>query len=168
MYQNEAEARVKENQKNLVEILQAHDFEFLEQNFNKRLIHPAKFYHNYMKTLESLLLYVRASREQSWELHLTSLHYLCPYFSVYGMVNYACMALVYVSRMFAMRQNDETTLKMMVEVGYFRVNKSKVLFADTGSDHGHEQENKNKFYGRYKRNCKSSKGFGQILRRLGR
>lgn len=75
MYQNEAEARVKENQKNLVEILQAHDFEFLEQNFNKRLIHPAKFYHNYMKTLESLLLYVRASREQSWELRLTSLHY---------------------------------------------------------------------------------------------
>lgn len=50
-----------------------------------------------------------------------------------------------------MQQNDETTLKMMVEVGYFRVNKSKVLFAETGSDHGHEQENKNKFYGRYKR-----------------
>ena len=159
---------MKENQKNLMEMLQAFDFELLEQKFNKRLIHLAKFYHNYMKTFESLLLYIRASWEQSWQLHLTSLHYLCPYFFVYGMVNYACMALVYVSQMFTMQQNDEATLKLMVEVGYFRVNKSKVLFAETESDHGLEQENKNKFYGRYKRNCKSSKGFGQILRCLGR
>ena len=140
--------------------------------WNKSLIKDwfiwRNFNHNYMKTFESLLLYIRASWEQSWQLHLTSLHYLCPYFFVYGMVNYACMALVYVSRMFAMQQNDEATLKLMVEVGYFRVNKSKVLFAETESDHGHEQENKNKVYGRYKRNCKSSKGFGQILRCLGR
>ena len=43
MYEKEAEARVKENQKNLMEMLQAFDFELLEQKFNKRLIHLAKF-----------------------------------------------------------------------------------------------------------------------------
>ena len=140
-YQKEAEARLKENHKNLMEIFQTLDFELLQQKFNESLIHQAKFYNNYMTMFESLLLFIRASREQSWQLHLTSLHSLCPYFFAYDMVNYARMKPVYLSQMFAMQQNDEATWKLM-EDGYFSVNKSKVPFSAIGSDHGLEQENR--------------------------
>ena len=51
------------------------------------------------------------------------------------------MTLVCSSQMFAMQQNDKPTWKL-IDDGYFSVDKSKVRFTATGSDHRLEQGNR--------------------------
>ena len=78
----------------------------LQDIFDVSLNNQACFYRIYMKLFESILLYIRATREQSWELHLYSLHKLCPAFD---MMNYARITPVYLSQMFDLKGNDQRT-----------------------------------------------------------
>ena len=50
------------------------------KQFDEGLNYQAKFLHNYMKMFEVLLLFIRASREENWELHLAFLELTIPYF----------------------------------------------------------------------------------------
>ena len=50
------------------------------KQFDEGLNYQAKFLHNYMKMFEVLLLFIRASREENWELHPASLELMIPYF----------------------------------------------------------------------------------------
>ena len=50
------------------------------KRFDEGLNYEAKFLRNYMKMFEVLLLFIRASREENWELHLASLELMIPYF----------------------------------------------------------------------------------------
>ena len=59
-----------------------------------------------MNMFESLLLFIRASRQQCWELHLESLHALVPYFFAFDMLNYARLSPVYISQMLDLQQQD--------------------------------------------------------------
>ena len=52
----------------------------LLKKFDEGLNYQAKFLRNYMKMFEVLLLFIRASREENWELHLASLELMIPYF----------------------------------------------------------------------------------------
>ena len=113
----------------------------LQQSFDKSLTNQSKFYRNYMSLFETLLLFIRASREQSWGLHLYSLHSLCPYFFAFNMTNYARMTPVYLSQMFELKDKDQQTWEMMAN-GCFSVNKSEDPFTAIGADHCLEQENR--------------------------
>ena len=93
-----------------------------------------------MKLFELLLLFIRASGDQIWELHLQSLDTLCPYFFALDMVSYAQMTPVYLSQMYALQEKDPQTWEFLFNGG-FSVNKWKVPFSSIGSDHGIEQEN---------------------------
>ena len=50
------------------------------KRFDEGLNYEAKFLRNYMKMFEVLLLFIRASREENWELHPASLELMIPYF----------------------------------------------------------------------------------------
>ena len=50
------------------------------KRFDEGLNYEAKFLRNYMKMFEVLLLFIRASREENWELHLAFLELTIPYF----------------------------------------------------------------------------------------
>ena len=113
----------------------------LRNNFECHLSNQSTFYCNYMKLFERLLLFIRASRQQCWQLHLASLHELCPYFFVFDMLNYARLTPVYLSQMYELKTRDVSTWNIL-EQGNFSVNKSKVPFSAIGTDHGIEQENR--------------------------
>ena len=50
------------------------------KQFDEGLNCQAKFLRNYMKMFEVLLLFIRASLEENWELHLESLELMIRYF----------------------------------------------------------------------------------------
>ena len=93
-----------------------------------------------MKLVELLLLFIRASRDQLWELHLQSLHALRPYFFALDIINHARMTPIYLSQMYALKEKYSQTWEF-ISNGGFSVNKSKALFSSVGSDHGVEHEN---------------------------
>ena len=113
----------------------------LQSQFDLSLSNQARFYHNYMDLFEVILLFIRASREQSWELHLQSLNLLCPYFFAFDMLNYARMTPVYLAQMYELKEKDEN-IWALLDAGGFSVSKSGVPFTAIGNDHGIEQENR--------------------------
>ena len=79
----------------------------LQSQFDSSLSNQARFYRNYMDLFKFILVFIRASREQLWELHLQSLNLLCPYFFAFDMLNYALMTPVYLAQMYEMKEKDE-------------------------------------------------------------
>ena len=80
-----------------------------------------------MSLFETLLLFIRASREQLWQLHSDSLNKLCPYFFAFVMLNYAYLTPVYIAQMFNLKEKHINT-RNMFESGNFSVNKLKFHF----------------------------------------
>ena len=100
-----------------------------------------KIYRNYMKMFEALLLYIRATRQRLWDLHLASTHNLAKYFFVHDKHNYARMIPVYLAEMISLKDNDPDTWNFF-EDGNFSVNKTKISFSAIGCDHAIEHENR--------------------------
>lgn len=140
-YHSNTKRVVQLNHEKLLEAIESVDLINMQEEFDNSLTHQSKFYRNYMLLFELLLLFIRASREQSWNLHLNTLHNLCPYFFAFDMLNYARMTPVYLSQMFKLKDEDQLTWHIM-ESGNFSVNKSRVPFSAIGADHGIEQENR--------------------------
>ena len=101
----------------------------------------ALFYRNYMRMVENLLLFIRASREGQWKLHLASLQYFANLFFAHDQLNYARLTPVYLKEMLTLCSEDVETWKFF-EGGNFSVNKNTVPFCAIGVDHAMEQENK--------------------------
>jgi len=94
-----------------------------------------------------LLLFVRASRQGLWELHLASLNMFVKYFFAYNQQNYAQLSPVYLSEMYSMKEDDLISWEFL-KTGNFCVNKSTTSFCALGTDHALEQENRKlKFLG---------------------
>ena len=66
------------------------------KKFDEGLNYQARFLRNYMKVFEVLLLFIRASREETWELHLASLELMIPYFFSHEQLNYARFIPLYI------------------------------------------------------------------------
>ena len=94
-----------------------------------------------MNLFESILLFTRATREESWILHLSSLHKLCPYFFSFDMINYTCMAPVYLLQKTMLKKDDKRKWRLML-TGGFCVRKSKDPFLSIGADYAIEPENR--------------------------
>ena len=69
----------------------------------------ARYYRNYMAAFEILLLFIRASRQQSWELHLEALNKMVPYFFAFEVLNYARLTPVYLSQMTELKEKYNDT-----------------------------------------------------------
>ena len=86
-----------------------------------------------------MLHFVRANREGGWQLHLTSLNAMIPYFFVHDQTNHAHHSLLYLATMKELEHNDGDSWNYLKE--NFSVNKSGIPFCSSGSDHALEQEN---------------------------
>ena len=103
--------------------------------FHKSLTNQAKYFRNFMKVFELLLLFTQATRRQLWELHE-----LAKYFFANDMFNYARITPVYLSQMYELKEKDSETWKFFMN-GYFSANKRSVAFTAIGADHAIENEN---------------------------
>ena len=57
------------------------------------------YWSSYIDMVQSLLLFLRATREGDWKLHLASLRQTLPWFCAYDIVNYARYLSAYISEM---------------------------------------------------------------------
>ena len=75
-YQMSNKDIIKLNHKNVLLSNSNINFESLIKEFDDSLQNQSRCYKNYITLFEKLLLFIRASREQNWQLHLYSLHLL--------------------------------------------------------------------------------------------
>ena len=73
-YKIQEQDMLQRNNKNLLERLQNAKFHLLQKEFDRKMENQAHYYRNYMAASEILLLFIRASLQQSWELHLEALN----------------------------------------------------------------------------------------------
>ena len=97
----------KDTHNKIKSVLLSVNLRTLQSNFDESLKNQARFLRNYMKVFEHLVLFLRATRQQIWTLHLTSLHALSRDFFAYDMLNYARFAPVYLAQMFTLKEKDE-------------------------------------------------------------
>ena len=88
-HKQERNESLRENHQKLIELISLIDFISLQTEFDEQLTNQAKSPRNYMGLLEVLLLFMRAFRQQNWELHLASLHHVCKHFFAFDMISYA-------------------------------------------------------------------------------
>ena len=129
------------NHKETIDFLENINFHGLQDMFDKSLTNQAKYFRNFMKVFELLLLFTRATRQQLWELHLSTLHELANYFLAYDMFNYARITPVYLSQMYELKEKDSETREFFM-IGYFSVKKTSVPFTAIGADYAIERGNR--------------------------
>lgn len=76
--------------------------EFAEQKSAKR--GTFSFWLTYIEMVEILLLFIRATRENNWDLHLSTVRSMLPWFFVADRVNYARYGSVYWLEMSCIEQ----------------------------------------------------------------
>ena len=78
------------------------------QQCKDRLNNQPRFLNNYVKMDEVLLLFTRPTCQGNWNLHLSSLQLMIPYFFVHHLQNYARFMPVYMAQMHALKESDPT------------------------------------------------------------
>ena len=125
----------------MLDMIESTDLLSLLEEFENIMQNQAKFLCNYIKMVKLLMLFVRATQESNWVLHLSSLDKFVKYFFVHDLHNYARYSPVYLADMFDLQTSDPTTWQFLAD-GYFSVNKTATAFSAIGADHALEQENR--------------------------
>ena len=84
-YITQEQDMLQRNNKNFLERLQNAKFHLLQKEFDRKMENQARYYCNYMAAFEMLLLFIRASRQQSCKLHLEAMNEMVPYFLAFDM-----------------------------------------------------------------------------------
>jgi len=97
------------------------------------------FINNYMKQFETILQFVRATRERDLLLHMHSLESLIKYFFAHDHLNYARLLPLYISTMQETQQQQPGVWAEFVK-GNFCVTKGNAGYTSIGPDHSIEHE----------------------------
>ena len=100
-----------------------------------------KFARDYKKFVMCILMFISASRERDWNLHLESLKALAKYFFTHDSLNYARMVPLYLAQMHRLKIDDPDIHHEFMQ-GNFCVNKNEIPFCAIGPDHAIEHVNK--------------------------
>ena len=100
--------KLRRNNRDALEVLKATDFHRIQKEFDDQMKLQARFYRNYMSMFETLLLFIRASRQQCWGLHLEALNAMVPYFFAFEILNYAQLTPVYLPQIELSEKDRET------------------------------------------------------------
>ena len=92
-----------------------------------------KVTYDYMKTVEVLLIFIQASREGLWLLHLAALEQLCPLFFSQNRLKYAQHVPEYIAKMYELQDSDSAVWEAFME-GNFCVKKGSIPFTSLGVD----------------------------------
>ncbi|XP_070537990.1 uncharacterized protein [Ptychodera flava] len=74
------------------------------------------FWNSYLEMVQVLLLFIRATREGGWELHLSVLRDMLPWYFAYGRVNYSRYLPVYLQEMSALKVTIQVCMKNSAKV----------------------------------------------------
>ena len=140
-YRNARKVELIKAHESLVAILQSLNFQEIQNSFDASMNHEAQFLRIFMRMFEYLLLFIQATRQQMWKLHLASLHELVKYFFAFDMQNYARLTPVYLADMFLPKEADPCRWNYF-DKGYFCINKSKLPHSAIGAGHAIEHENR--------------------------
>lgn len=116
----------------------------------------ANFWLCYMEAVELMLAFIRAEREQNWELHLGCVHEMASYFFAFDRQNYSRWIGIYLSDMFQLREAAPEVDHAFKE-GMFGVNRSDKGFASVWTDMALEQS--------LNADVKSSGGLNHVTKR---
>ena len=94
-----------------------------------------------MKQFQTILQFVRATRERNISLHLESLEALTKYFFAHDHLNYARLMPLYMHTMQETQENHQE-IWAEFEKGNFCITKGVAGFSSICPDHGLEQENR--------------------------
>ena len=125
----------------LQEFLDSKNFLEVQARFDSSLQNIGNFLRNFMKMVENLILFIRASREGNWKLHLASLDSFVKYFFAHDLHNYARYIPIYLAEMCSLEES-EPEIWQYLDAGNFSIQKTKVPFTAIGADHALEQENR--------------------------
>ena len=109
-------------------------------SFRADLKKQGKFLSNVVTMIGNLLLYVRATRQKLWNLHLASQDKFVKYFFSLDLQNYARMMPVHLTHLYGLQESDRDTWNFLKE--NFTCDKTLVRFTAIGVDHALEQVNK--------------------------
>ena len=93
----------------MVDVIEADAFIEKLERFDKDMesCHPTfKFARDYMRFVTWIFLFIRATREGNWMLHLESLKALAKYFFAYDRLNYARMVPLYLAQIERLKTSD--------------------------------------------------------------
>ena len=143
-YKNHHYEQLYDVHQELVSSLQADGLQEKIKNFDDEM-EPSrpmfKFTRDYMRFVGWIWMFIRASREANWQLHLESLRALCKYLFVYDRQKYARMVPLYLAQMQKLEIEDPDIYDEFM-AGNFSVNKSTIPFCTIGPDHAIEHENR--------------------------
>ena len=111
------------------------------EKFKQEMNPIQKFLFIYIKQFETILLFLRATRDRDIDLHLVATESLIKYFFAHDHLKYARLLPMYLATM----QNVKTNYPRLwseFSKGNFCVTKSKVKFTSIAPDHGIEHENR--------------------------
>ena len=140
-FRNLDSTQLKEAHVEFLQLLSKNNFTEMQARFDASLQNQAKYYRNFMKMYENLMLFVRGTRQSDWNLHLASVSVFVKYFFAYDLQNYARLSPVYLAQMFELEEKDRRTWNFFKQ-GNFSVNKTNILFSAIGADHAIEHENR--------------------------
>ena len=98
------------------------------------------FWSSYIRMVELLLTFLRATRTSDWELHLASVRFMLPWFFAYDRTNYARYLPVYWLEMVNLPQTHEVSHRDLSIKGQWTVQRQdNNLFASIACDQAIEQ-----------------------------
>ena len=97
------------------------------------------FWSSYLEMVQLLLMFLRATREGNWQLHLSTVRDMLPWYFAYGRVNYSRYLPVYLQEMSTLQQTHPNVYEKFCS-GEFAVQRSNDhAFAKTACDQVIEQ-----------------------------
>jgi hypothetical protein len=91
---------------------------FTEDVQNGRYGKTAAFWLQYIKTIQNILMFIQATKQNDFQLHIASLYSLCPLFFAFDHTNYARYIPVYLMTMMNLNTSHEGSLKLLARKGF--------------------------------------------------
>ncbi len=135
------ESDTSESFTQLVHAISQHHLQGILKEFDAQLPSTAKYWRQYMEMVTILLQFIRAEREGNWNLHLSALADMLPWFSAYNHNNYTRWGTVYLADMQLLPQTNPDIHKQFMD-GNFVIKRSQHPFNKISTDQGLEHINR--------------------------
>ncbi|KAJ8049553.1 hypothetical protein HOLleu_02339 [Holothuria leucospilota] len=125
------------------ELVAGESYHWFQESYNRfindnRKRHTFDFWSSYIEMVEELLLFLRATREGNWALHLASVRRILPWVFAYDHINYSRYLPVYWLEMSDLEKTHPLIHRQLLQ-GDFVVRRSEGSFAQVACDQAIEQ-----------------------------
>lgn len=97
------------------------------------------FWNSYLKMVQSMLLFIRATRQGMWDVHLSTVKEMIPWFFAYGRINYSKYLSIYLEEMSILHQTNPIVHQKFLEGEFVVQQQESHGFSGTPCDQVIEQ-----------------------------